>query len=472
MKTMRRVCLLPFAFCLIELLSLPATSHAGSREAVKKALAATVAVEWRADERADARLGVRNRRSSIARLRETQSIEADPTTGAETVRHTITAPPVHSRHVDLSLASGTVISPDGLVITLNRETADGHYDVIFADGRSLPARIVVDDRRSGLRLLKVDAHDLAHVAPADAGAEVGDQVYASFCTDRHERAAAQGMVAARHKTSWLQLDLTAGPMSAGGPLVDDQGRLIGIVSGRMAPHPRAETTNFAVPLEAVRALLAAKQGENTVVVHRGFLGIQLESKQDDGRERVIAHLLADSPAGAAGMVDGDELVKLAGEKVISAPDAAALVGRHAPGDKVAVVVSRDGQEKTLEITAGQSPAGLEAAQAAGTIAGGGGAGTANVVRPEKVYVLSEDGKRVAVVAEHVEALRNYARALRLRTPTDTEAAEPQANTIRVERSDLDKKLEEVGRSVESLQQQTKKLTEEIQALRSKLAEPR
>lgn len=567
MNTKRLFCLLPVAFCLTQFLASPATTAASSREAVKKAIAATVAVEWRADEtdsqpddqaathaqlqaggvvldaRANglievslgsdhglhkgdevyiyrspvgknkplARIAVvevtpdksvgkvlpqfglvpiekgdhvvlplkpRVRWRMAARLpdaeRRVQTVETDPNTGKQILRESIVAAPPY--RPDLALASGTVVSSDGLVVTLSNEPAEGHYSVTFDDGKTLPARLVVDDRRNGLRLLKVEAGDMPHLSLAESNAEPGDQVFAAFCTNRQERAAAQGMIAARSKTSWLQLDLASGPMSTGAPLVDDQGRLIGIVSGRIAPNPHAQTTSFAVPLEAVRALVASRQGENTVVVHRGFLGLQLESKQEDGREHVVAHLLTDSPARTAGMADGDEIVKLDGEKVVSAPEVVAIVARHAPGDKLTAVVLRDGQEKTLEITAGQPPAGSEAQPSAVRQIGGGGGGIgpspANVVRPEQVYVLSDDGKKVAVAAEHVDALRNYARALRLRIAPDgqTGAAEPLANTIRVERSDLEKKLSEVGQSVESLQQQVKKLTEEIQALRSKLAE--
>jgi serine protease Do len=476
MNAKRLFCLLPFALCLTQFLAPPATTFASSREAVKKAIAATVAVEWRAHEWGQLQARARNRLT--ARLpdaeRRVQTVETDPDTGKQILRESVVA--MSPQRPDLALASGTVISNDGLIVTLSNEAVEGHYTVTFDDGKSLPARLVVDDRRNGLRLLKVDAKDLPYLSLADSNAEPGDQVFAAFCTNRLERAAAQGMVAARNKNSWMQLDLAAGPMSTGGPLVDEQGRLIGIVSGRMAPNPHAQTTNFALPLEAVRALVASRQGENTVVVHRGFLGIQLENKQEDGREHVIAHLLSDSPAGAAGMADGDELVKLDGEKVVSAPEAATIVARHAAGDKLSVVVLHDGQEKTLEITAGKPPAGLEGGQAGARQIGGGGGlapSPANVVRPEQVYVLSEDGKKVAVAAEHVDALRSYARALRLRIAPDGQtgvAAEPLANTIRVERSDLDKKLSEVGQSVESLQQQVKKLTEEIQALRSKLAE--
>jgi S1-C subfamily serine protease len=462
---------------------LPATTYAGSREAVQKAIAATVTVEWRTDEKTAQQQPEAVR--SVIRHRlpdaDAQAGDADPQRRAAAVlwRRTATRP----AQADLALASGVVVSANGLVVTSNREP-DGHYVVIFADGRSLPARVVVDDRRSGLRLLKVDAADLPHLTPADSEAEIGDQVFAAFSTDRHERAAAQGMVAARPKTGLIELDLATGPMSAGGPLVNEQGGLVGIISGGAAPAARTQTGNSAVPVKDVCALLTAQQGENTVVVHRGFLGLQLDSKPEGGRERVIVHLMDDSPARAAGVIEGDELVTVAGEKITSPAEAAALVARHAPGEKVAVAVLRDGQPKAMEIVLGRPPAALESAQTVGTQGGnrstGGGSGTANIVHPEKLYILSEDGKQVVVAAdgEQVNALRNYARALRLQSSTASSSgssstssvAAPATNAIRVERSDLDKKLEEVGRSVESLQQQVKKLTEEIQTLSSKLAE--
>jgi S1-C subfamily serine protease len=448
-------------------LAAPRASYAGSREAVQKAVAATVAVEWRADEKADRQQAERSTGVRHVPAADAQAGDSDPNRRAAVMIWRKTA----SRKADLALASGVVVSADGLIVTLNQEP-DGHYDIILADSRRLPARVVVDDRRSGLRLLKVDAADLPHLAMADAEAEIGDQVFAAFSTDRHERAAARGMIAAKQKTGALELDLAAGAMSAGGPLVNEQGGLVGILVGGTAPEGRTQSGSSAVPLKDVRALLAVRQGENTVVVHRGFLGVSLDGKPEEGRERVIVHLLDDSAARAAGMLDGDELVAVAGEKITSIAQAAAAVARHSPGEKIAVVVLRDGQEKSLDITVGQPPAG--SVQNAGIFArnrGTGGGVTASVVRPEKLYVLSEDGKQVAVPADE-QQLEILRKTLRYRAAAESplRTTEPTASTIRVERSDLDKRLEEVGRSVDSLQEQVKKLTEEIQALRSKLAE--
>jgi hypothetical protein len=180
------------------------------------------------------------------------------------------------------------------------------------------------------------------------------------------------------------------------------------------------------------------------------------------------------------MLDGDELVAIAGEKVASPTDAAAIVARHTAGEKISVTVLRGGEEKKLDITVGRPSQELEAnlsAQqetAAPIPPTAGNATPANLVRPEQLYILSQDGKRVVLAAtdEQLEPLRNYARSLRVRMADgkDVVATEPVPNVIRVERSDLEKKLEDFSHNVDSLQQQVEKLTEEIKSLRAKLAE--
>ncbi|HVA46820.1 MAG TPA: trypsin-like peptidase domain-containing protein [Pirellulales bacterium] len=461
-------------FSFLAVLATAWPADAGSREAVKKALAATVAVEWRAEQKADQPSPPTN----SGQIREEQWVEIDPATGQETVRNRIVG--AQSQPIpDLALSSGVVVSADGLVVTLSREHGEGRYTVVFEDGRRLSGKVLVEDRRTGLRLLKIDGQALPHLSLVEAQAEVGDQVFAAFCTHDRGRAAAQGMIAARQGApagGFLQLDLAVGQMSAGGPLVDSEALLVGVIAGKIARSPGEDSANFAVPVDGVRALLQARQLENTVVIHRGWLGIKIDRKTEDG-PRVFVHPLPDSPAGAGGILDGDELLAIDGEKITSGAEAMSAVARHAAGEKIAVTVLRDEQEQKLEVTLGRAPAardlrvGLpQPTKLIAPVAPG-----ANLVRPEKLYLLSEDGKTVAVPAtpQELERLRTAARALRIPpAPGLPRAVEPQPvpNVIRVERSDMEKKLEELGRNVESLQQQMEKLSDEIKALRSKLAD--
>ncbi|HET6878893.1 MAG TPA: PDZ domain-containing protein [Pirellulales bacterium] len=460
------------AATLLALLTAVQAADAGSRNAVKKALAATVAVEWRAGKKDN----LPPQAAAGAAVRTLPPQNADEKTkagmrGALVARFRTRLD--RADQADLSLASGALLSPDGLIATFSHEQGEGRYIVYLHDGRRLAASMLVDDRRTGLRLLKVDGRDLPYLSLAETDAEVGDQVFATFCTDRHERAATQGMISARlHGAGWatsLHVDHAgAGPMSAGGPIVDGDGNLVGLLAGRSASSEPAEVGASATPLDAVRALLKARQGENTVVVQRGLLGLQLNSKSEDDNEQVVVHVFKDSPAEAAGVRDGDELVAVDGHKVASPAEAAALVARHALGEKVAVTLRRDGAEKEYEITIGR-PAPEATAAGSADAAPDQPAATANLVHPEQLFVFSPDGKRVAVTLTEQQLGRWRKQASIAGTPPAT-AAEPAPNIIRVERSDLEKKLEEVGRSVESLQKQVETLTEEIKALRGKLAE--
>lgn len=461
------------------LLLLPTTSVAAGREAVKKAIAATVAVEWR-----PAKNAAQPPAAQGATLAEGQETELAGSTEQHRVRY-FQLGLLRQTTADLELASGVVVSPDGLVVVVGRDQGEGAYSVYLEDGRKLSAKLLVDDRRTGLRLLKIGAQGLSELVPQESPPDVGDQAFAAYCTDRRGRAAAQGMIAARQRPAFggrLQLDISVGRMSAGGPVVDGDGRLVGILSDRQPGGPANDAATYALPADAVRALLQFRHAERLVVLHRGMLGIQVDVERDGDRERLIAHPMPGSPASTAGIHEGDELVAIDGEKVLTAEEVVAAVARHALGETATVTVLREGHEQKIDIAIGPAPAQPDAAAGNPLPAVQPGANipttnqtTVNVVRPEQVYVLTQDGKTVAVAAtkEQLEPFRNAARALRLPVAPGAPGVvppSPAGNILRVERSDLEIKLEELGSNLQTLQQQVVTLTDEIKALRAKLAE--
>lgn len=454
----RITALMAMACCLVFMAA--GSSAAANREAVKKAIAATVAVEWRPERNPDQQ----------ARRDKTwvESVELDPKTGLYTRRLASVGTPSS----EPTLSSGVAVSADGLVVALGNLQGEGRYTVTLEDGRKLPATVLVDDQRSGLRLLKIDSRDLPYLSLAETRHGVGDPVVAAFCTDRRGRAAAQGMIAASPRPlhgGRLRLDIEVGRMASGGPVVDDEGRLLGTMSGKSAPSPAEELATYAVPADAVKALLKFRQADHTVIVHRGMLGIEINVEAEGGKERLIARPLPESPAAAAGMKDGDELLAVDGGRVSTGGEVVAAVARHAPGEKIGVTVLREGNEEQIEITLAPPPE-LDAKLNPAADQRPPTEATINLVRPEQLYVFTQEGKTVAVPAtkEQLEPFRNAARAIRITAAPGSPP--PPANVIRVERSDLEKKLEEVGRNVQSLQQQMAALTEEIKSLRARLAE--
>ena len=501
LNAIRRVRLILPAAAMIALLP---TARADVREAVQRALPATVAVERQHSDLPKvpppSEKGPGAKDSTAERLR------------LAVVRR-------------MEQFSGAVVSADGLIVTLITSSPKADYKVTFEDGRSLPARVLVDDHRSGLRLLKVDARDLPFLALAEQEPQIGDKAICTYCTSAKDRAASQGMVAARSRrgvpaANLVQLEIASERMSAGSPVVDESGRLVGI----MSHGPRERGFSRIVPRKAIRSLIDARQGDTPVVVQRGFVGISLTQATDagsssgsgsgstggsgsgtsgSGPDRVLARPLADSPATAAGIQEGDEIVAIDGTQVSSAEDVTALIGEHMPGEKTTITVRRDGKEKPIEVTLGkpaQSPEGTAAMP--GALApipfragGGGGAGVgpaytrAEPVTPEAIYILGVDGKLYPLAggagAKPIENLHDIRTlynqlpraARRAARPPVAEQPEPPPRLQRpgpdVEQKPEDvrrTRVRDISRNMEALRQQMDKLTEELRRLEKELAE--
>ena len=395
----------------------------------------------------------------------------------------------------VSLSSGTVVSSDGLIVTFTGETGKGSYSVTFDDGRALPARLLVDDRRSGLKLLKVDADDLPSVRLAEEEAEMGQAVVAVLCTDLKDRAVAQGIVSATDRSvpgvacEVIQTDVSVGPMSAGAPLADGEGNLLGIIAiaaGKGAGEVtetrvtegqtvrmRQPGLTFAVPASFVQSLLEARQGDNTVVVHQGMLGIQLESSSEESESPIANRILPETPAEAAGIQEGDEIVAIDGQETSTVVGVVRGVRRRAAGDKVTVTVRRDGREIQYDVTLGRFPPAPRAAPVR--------APTVEAVVPESLSLLfvdqegqlrivrpSYDAAQGEQMKQMMEAIRRAQQQARGQADYTLPQPQPKPPVIRVQRSDTDKKLDQLTGDVQSLREQIEKLTEEVQRLRDGL----
>jgi S1-C subfamily serine protease len=439
-----------------------AAARAAVREAVKRALPATVAVEWR----------------------DAAQSASVPKAGTPMNAFKATAAPGFSGRTasgraggadQLRMASGTIVSADGQIVTMIGSYEDGQYVVTLGDGKSLPARLLVDDRRTGLQLLKIDVAGLPFLIPSRQPVPIGEEVTWAYCLDPKDRAAGQGIVAAVGRElkgmgdDLLQLDAGVGMISAGAPLVDDAGRLLGIIAfNRASPSQRL---GFALPVAAIDSLLAARKGDEPAIVRRGMLGVYLTPDgKDEGR--VVAHPANDSPAAAAGVRDGDEILAVDGSKVDSLSGLGRLVAARAAGQKIRLTIRRDGKEHEIEVTL--APGQAENAPTPVAPAGIGPAPKppVSVVTPDSIYIIDGEGKLHSLSGQATEkSLENlrdhYQRLSKLPKGaifTEAGSANVAVPSIRVERSNMEKKLEEIGRDVQSLRQQMEKLTEELQRL--------
>jgi S1-C subfamily serine protease len=271
-----------------------------------------------------------------------------------------------------STGSGFVIDEDGLILT-NAHVVEGATDirVTFSDHHTVSATPVGKDADTDLAILRVDAEgeDL-DLEPLDLGdsqtVQVGDPTIAIGNPFGLERTLTTGVVSALQRRltapsgfaidNVIQTDAALNPGNSGGPLLDADGRVIGINSQIATSGGEGSGSvgiGFAVPVNTAKAVIP--QLETAGHVARAYLGIQGVSAP--GGVRVEA-LHPASPAVDAGIREGDVLERLGGKAVHSMDDVSAILAAQKPGDVIDVEVSSGGITRGLKATLADRPAAL------------------------------------------------------------------------------------------------------------------
>jgi putative serine protease PepD len=273
--------------------------------------------------------------------------------------------------------TGFVIKDDGTIVT-NAHVVSGEKDakVIFDDsGKPVAARVLGTDASSDLAVLKVDPSDSPRLQPlalADSDAvQVGDAAVAIGYPLGLDRTVTAGIISGlgRQITApngfsidkVLQTDAPVNPGNSGGPLLDEQGRVIG-VNSQIATSGNSGNVGiaFAVPSNTVRTVVPKL--ELGQAVKRAYLGVST-TPSPGGSGAVVREVVSGGPADKAGLKaataasgsDGDVIVAIEGSPVIQPDDITSIIGAAEPGQTVKLSVVRDGQETTLDVTLSTRP---------------------------------------------------------------------------------------------------------------------
>jgi serine protease Do len=272
--------------------------------------------------------------------------------------------------------SGFIISEDGYILT-NNHVVDGasRVTVRLADRRELSARVVGRDPNTDVAVIKVEAQDLPVARLGDSDLlQTGDWVLALGYPLSLGQTTTAGIVSAKGRSigimqqnegatapleHFIQTDAAINPGNSGGPLVDLQGRVIGINSAIASPTGFYSGYGFAVPIN-----LARRVADDLIrygVVHRPVLGVQIRSASPADAE--VFRLPAPSgavvvseptgPAQAAGIEMGDVIVAVEGQAVTNDADLMELLARKQPGERATVELVRYGARKRVEVKLGK-----------------------------------------------------------------------------------------------------------------------
>ena len=294
-----------------------------------------------------------------------------------------------------ALGSGFVMDKDGHVITnYHVITGADHVFVNFSQNDRIEARVVGADPATDIALLAIDAHRRA-LSPLPLGnsdtVAVGEPVVAIGNPFGLDRTVTSGIVSAVQRQiqspsgfaidKVIQTDAAINKGNSGGPLLDSEGRVIGI-NTQIATDGTGSEGNvgigFAVPVNTVKTVISELM--RTGKVEHAYLGVNLEDITPEvarfanlpSQGVIVESIVPGGPADKAGLrgsdgstvilrgesyqLGGDVITKADGRPIASGDELRGVIGEKRPGDKLSLEIRRDGETTSVQVTLGRQPA--------------------------------------------------------------------------------------------------------------------
>jgi serine protease Do len=277
-------------------------------------------------------------------------------------------------HREQGLGSGVIVTSDGYILTANHvvEGADKVKVALASGEKEFDAKVIGTDPATDTAVLKVDGKGLPAVTLADSDKlEVGDVVLAIGNPFGVGQTVTMGIVSAlgrggfgiNNYENFIQTDAAINVGNSGGPLVDAEGRLVGINTWIISRTGGSQGLGFAVPINLARYAMERLISDGKVA--RGYLGLALQPDMTpelaiqlnlpNVNGALVTGVEADSPAGKAGFKEADFVIEFDGQKVKDMRQLRLMVSQTAPGKKVTLLILREGKEKTLTATLSEIP---------------------------------------------------------------------------------------------------------------------
>lgn len=269
------------------------------------------------------------------------------------------------------IGSGVLIDKDGYILT-NNHVIKGmdELKVFMSDKREFDAKVVGTDPKTDIAIVKISGKNLPWVPLADsASLRVGDWVVAVGSPYGLPQTVTAGIVSALGRSGvlgshdgyedFIQTDAAINRGNSGGPLVNLQGKIVGLNTAIFSSSGGNTGVGFAVPSSIIAGVLPSlKAGK---AVQRGQLGVFIQDLNEDlakdfdlkqTKGVLVAQVNKGSAAEKAGILPGDVIAQFNGKAIEDVNELRNRVAAAAPGVKSTVVVIRKGKEITLPVTVG------------------------------------------------------------------------------------------------------------------------
>ena len=305
---------------------------------------------------------------SVVNIYTTQKIEEHPYMNDPMMRRYFEYHGIPNGESDnTNLGSGVIISQDGYIVTNSHVISKAdNIIVMLNDGRKATAKVIGNDVESDLAVIKVDLTGLKPLGFREQSTQVGDVVLAIGNPFGVGQTVTQGIISATGRTGlgintvedFIQTDAAINPGNSGGALVDAYGQLVGINTAIFSRSGGSMGIGFAIPTEIVKLVMNGiiKDGK----VHRGWLGIELQSSMkdptklgDDTQGVEVMNVMRDGPAAKAGLQKGDIITAMDNKPVNDANTLIQMVARKAPNSVVNLQVMRNKAQSSVNVTLGE-----------------------------------------------------------------------------------------------------------------------
>ncbi|NLY74940.1 MAG: trypsin-like serine protease [Firmicutes bacterium] len=267
--------------------------------------------------------------------------------------------------------SGFIIRSDGYILTNEHVVRDAKtLKVTLFTGKKYDGRVVGTDPQTDLAVVKIDADNLPAVEMGDSNSlEPGQWVVAIGNPYGFHDTVTAGIISALGRSledpnksgHLIQTDAAINPGNSGGPLVDLNGKVIGINEAIIA---NAQGIGFAIPINLAKTiaqdLIEKGKVERPATPWLGVGLIEIDDRIAQyyglpNKEGVIIQVFADSPAEKAGLQDGDIVKEVNRKKIKTPQDVVDIIQKLKVGQQIDILVFRDGEYKVFKVKLGEKP---------------------------------------------------------------------------------------------------------------------